>query len=145
MANIFDVANYILHVIGPVSTLKLQKLTYYCQAWSLAWTGKPLFREDFEAWANGPVNRKLFKQFQGEFIATKIPSSKCSSTLTRSDIQKIDVVLDTYGPLSGADLSDLTHSEAPWKNARAGLPPSCSSSNIISKDSMRKFYSSFLK
>ena len=49
MANIFDVARYILEVKGSMSTMKLQKLCYYCQAWSLVWDDSPLFDEDFEA------------------------------------------------------------------------------------------------
>lgn len=31
------------------------KLLYYAQAWSLAWTGRPLFEDRIEAWINGPV------------------------------------------------------------------------------------------
>ena len=53
MANVFDVAKYILNSVGgDISTMKLQKLCYYSQAWSLAW-GETLFNEDFEAWSNG--------------------------------------------------------------------------------------------
>ena len=61
---IIDVANYILDKMGELTTMKLQKLTYYCQAWSLAWDEKPLFEDDFEAWANGPVSRKLYDSMQ---------------------------------------------------------------------------------
>ena len=35
VANVFDVAKYILEKEGKLSTMKLQKLCYYCQAWSL--------------------------------------------------------------------------------------------------------------
>ena len=37
MANAFDVAAYILEKKGEMTTLKLQKLVYYAQAWSLVW------------------------------------------------------------------------------------------------------------
>ena len=67
MASVLCVANYILRKIGPTTTMKLQKLVYYCQAWSLAWDDKPLFDEDFEAWANGPVCPELFKHHKGKF------------------------------------------------------------------------------
>lgn len=66
MANAFDVAKYILEVKGTMSTMKLQKLCYYAQAWSLVWDDKPLFDEEFEAWANGPVCRELFFKTQGQ-------------------------------------------------------------------------------
>ena len=61
MANIFNTAKYILCQKGTMSTWKLQKLCYYSQAWSLAWTDKPLFDEDFHAWRNGPVCVELFR------------------------------------------------------------------------------------
>ena len=37
MATIFDVASYILSKQGPMTTMKLEKLCYYAQAWSLVW------------------------------------------------------------------------------------------------------------
>ena len=67
MANIFDVAKYILNEIGEISTMKLQKLCYYSQVISFVMKSKPLFSEDFEAWANGPVCRSLFNIHKGKF------------------------------------------------------------------------------
>ena len=49
MATVFDVAKYILEKKGTMSTMKLQKLCYYSQAWSLVWDDQPLFNEDFES------------------------------------------------------------------------------------------------
>ena len=144
MINIFDVANYILTSLGPISTLKLQKLTYYCQAWTLAWTGKPLFKEDFEAWSNGPVNPQLFKYFRGEFLVGDIDKSKLTNNLTLEDIKKINTVLDSYGQFSGAVLSSLTHNEEPWKKARKDIPIGVPCSNIITKNSMKNYYSSLI-
>ena len=46
MATVFDVAKYILHKKGRISTWKLQKLCYYSQAWQLAWTGRSIFEEN---------------------------------------------------------------------------------------------------
>jgi hypothetical protein len=37
MTTIFDVAKYILQQRGEMTAMKLQKLCYYAQAWSLAW------------------------------------------------------------------------------------------------------------
>ncbi|MBQ1164348.1 DUF4065 domain-containing protein, partial [Streptomyces sp. A73] len=33
----------------------------------LAWEGRPLFREPFEAWANGPVVYDLYDQHRGRY------------------------------------------------------------------------------
>ena len=71
MASVLNVAQYVLNKVGDMTTLKLQKLVYYCQAWSLAWDGKPLFDEEFEAWANGPVCPELFKKHKGKFVIEK--------------------------------------------------------------------------
>ena len=67
MASVFDVAKYILENCGTMSTMKLQKLCYYSQAWSLVWDDTPLFEEDFHAWANGPVCKELFFYTQGQY------------------------------------------------------------------------------
>ena len=67
MATVFDVAKYILEKSGEMSTMKLQKLCYYSQAWSLVWDDSPIFMEDFQAWANGPVCPSLFRFSQGQF------------------------------------------------------------------------------
>jgi len=49
--SVHDVAAYILKKQGEMSAMKLQKLVYYSQAWSLVWDEKPLFRAQIEAWA----------------------------------------------------------------------------------------------
>ena len=54
-----DVAEYILKLHGPMTVMKLQKLCYYAQAWSLVWDDRPLFKERLEAWANGPGLARL--------------------------------------------------------------------------------------
>ena len=68
MANIFDTAKYILQKYDHLSTMKLQKLCYYAQAWSLVWDDEPLFNEDFQAWANGPVCPDLFDLHHGKSV-----------------------------------------------------------------------------
>ena len=40
---------YILEKKGRMTTMKLQKLIYYAQAWSLVWDERPLFDEKIEA------------------------------------------------------------------------------------------------
>ena len=46
-----NIAYYILDKCGQMSTFRLHKLLYVCQAWYMAWNnGCPLFYEDFEAW-----------------------------------------------------------------------------------------------
>lgn len=120
MANVFDVASYILEKTGEISTMKLQKLCYYSQAWSLVWDDEPLFPERIEAWVNGPVVRALYAHHAREFTISELDVGD-STKLTDEQKDTIDVVCNAYGQLSGSDLSNLTHSEMPWQHARAGL------------------------
>ena len=143
MANIFDVAKYILKSKGRMSTWKLQKLCYYSQAWELAWTEAPLFEEDFQAWANGPVCPELFRVHQGKFIidAEDIPYGSLDN-LTREQKEDIDIVLKDYGDMEPYDLRELSHSEGPWKNARGSLPDGAKCQTVIKKADMGEYYGS---
>lgn len=145
MASIIDVAKYILKREGSLSTMKLQKLCYYSQAWSLVWDDAELFDEDFEAWANGPVCKELFDIHKGMFRISY--NSDCLSSgdekkLNKVQRETIDTVLDYYADKNAQWLSTLTHMEEPWKNARAGIPNGCPCSNTITKESMAMYYGS---
>jgi uncharacterized phage-associated protein len=115
--NVFDVAEYILQKHGPMTTMKLQKLVYYSQAWSLVWDEESLFPERIEAWENGPVVRELYNCHKGQF---KISTTQKGYPENLSGNQKdtINRVLDYYGEKKPQWLSDLTHMEAPWKNTQ---------------------------
>jgi uncharacterized phage-associated protein len=139
MASVHDVAAYILHKRGSMSTMKLQKLVYYSQAWSLAWDERPLFPEDIQAWANGPVVYELFDHHRGRFEVGTWPAGD-HRKLGDDERETIDAVLRQYGRLSGRKLSHLTHSEGPWRDARKGLGPSDPSSAVINKSVMQEFY-----
>lgn len=144
MADIIDVAKYILERKGTMSTMKLQKLCYYSQAWTLAWDEVPLFNEDFQAWANGPVCRELFEWHRGKFLISTddLPQLSGKHDLTLTERETIDKVLEFYGDKEGHWLSELTHMERPWKEARqkANALPGDSCSEIITKESMADYY-----
>ncbi len=141
MANVLDVAAFILKKKGPMTTWKLQKLIYYCQAWSLIWDEKQLFPEPIEAWANGPVVRKLFDIHRGEFYISQI-SGGDSDILSDDEVETIKAIVNYYGKRSSQYLSDLTHSEDPWRLARQGVPQQARSDAIISLESMAEYYGS---
>ncbi len=140
MASAHDVAAYILQQKGAMSTWKLQKLVYYSQAWHLVWDEEPLFSEPVEAWSNGPVVRALYNQHRGQFKVSRWGSGQ-PSKLTASERETIDAVLSFYGDKSGHWLSELTHSEPPWREAREGLPPDARGSRRIKRGDMVDYYS----
>ena len=141
MANVHDVAAYILRKRGRMPVMKLQKLVYYCQAWSLVWDEKPLFPERIEAWANGPVVPRLYQSHRGLFEVSKWAAGR-PEKLSKRERETADAVLKFYGDKTSQWLSDLTHQESPWLNARQGYGPGERGACEISHAAMAEYYGS---
>lgn len=141
MASIFQLAKYILDKQGAMTTMKLQKLCYYCQAWSLAWDEIPLVDEDFQAWANGPVCPELYNAHKGMFtVSTDNFDVNYAGAFSVNQLDTIKNVLNYYGDKESHWLSELTHLENPWKLARIGYAPGERCNEIITKESMQEYY-----
>ena len=141
-----DVAQYILEKLGEITTIKLQKLVYYCQAWCLVWTEKPLFNEKIEAWANGPVVPELYAAHKGLFSVSPTSGIGASCNLSTQDRMVVDGVLRTYGNKPAQWLVQLSHMESPWKDARASAcaGPGERSDVEITHAAMAEYYSGLL-
>ena len=139
---VIDVADYILRRGGTMSAMKLQKLVYYSQVWSLVWTEAPLFSDEIEAWANGPVVRSLYDKHRGYFRIGRGFFRGEIDRLSGEQREVIDKVLEFYGSKDPQWLSNLTHPEAPWKDAREGLQPGERGNNVITKEAILEYYSS---
>lgn len=143
MAKVVDVAAYILSRKGPMTAMKLQKLVYYSQSWHLVWDEEPLFAEDIEAWANGPVVRELYKQHRQRWrLGQDETLGGDPSMLTDAERETVDIILDSYGDKPANWLSELTHREDPWKNARVreGLTDGQRGSAVIHQSDMFEYY-----
>ena len=141
MQTVFDVAAYILKKNGPMTAMKLQKLVYYSQAWSLVWDEAPIFEHPIQAWANGPVAPALYQAHRGEYMVSESSIPGEPDDLTPIQRETIDAVLGYYGQKSSQWLSDLTHAERPWKDARKGMAPGERGSSEITHASMMEYYS----
>lgn len=139
-ASAHDVAAYILDKLRDVTGLKIQKLVYYCQAWSLAWFQRPLFPERVEAWQHGPVVPDIYTFHQGQRPLPHPWPTGDPSKLSAVARETIDAVLDRYGSKSANELRKMTHDEEPWKIARGDLPDDAPSNNEISHASMARYY-----
>lgn len=98
-----------------ITNLKLQKLVYYAQGFSLAIFGHPLFEEDIEAWAHGPVVPELYRNYKiygSESIPP--PSRFDDSCIDVDDASLLDEVYEVFGQYSAWKLRDMTHAEPPW-------------------------------
>lgn len=134
-----DVAAYILRKHGPQGSMKLQKLVYYCQAYNLAWTGKPMFPESIEAWKHGPVVRELWNQHSGTFDVQPDDIKGDPETLTPNDKIVTDAIWKSLGGFTGWELRRRTHSEKPWTEAFDTRD--LYHDEVITHDAMQEFYS----
>lgn len=96
--------------------MRIYKLMYYAQGWSLAWYLEPLFTDRFEAWRHGLVpietRRELSTYTEYSTQQLGLPSS-----LSEQAKRVIESVWIAYRQHSGYQLSQMTHSEPPWKDA----------------------------
>lgn len=143
MATIFDVAKYITERTGEVSAMKLQKLMFYAQAWNLVWEEEPLFADDFEAWANGPVLPALYARHRGMFkVDARLFGDAASDKLSPTERENVEKILGFYGSKTAQWLSNLTHQENPWLDARGDLPVGAASNAVIPQAAIHEYYSS---
>lgn len=119
-----------------IDQMKLQKLIFYAHAWWLAYTGKPLFGDDIEAWPWGPVVGDVYGNFR-EFGRNPIQGKK-AHVLVRTDngpFGKFQIpeppdeevmaflknVWETHKGMSGVQLSNATHAQGePWTIVKEG-------------------------
>ncbi len=104
-----------------LSNLKLQKLLYYGQGFSLAIRNRPLFTDDIEAWTHGPVVPVVYQEYKA-YGSTTIPKPDDFDPHRYNESTK-ELLMDVYkayGQFSAWKLRDMTHEEPPWKNTPVG-------------------------
>lgn len=138
MINAIEAANYFLCKQDSdepdISNLKLLKLIYYGQAWSLAFRGRPLFPDIMEAWQHGPVTPSVYHEFKHNGDRP-IARPEYHPELPEADRELLDMVYAEYGQYSAWHLRQMTHSESPWKEAYA-----IHDNAVISMDSIARYF-----
>ncbi|MFG6097361.1 DUF4065 domain-containing protein [Leptothoe sp. ISB3NOV94-8A] len=146
MKSALDIATYFLHRVDreagdTISALKLQKLVYYAQVWSMVLRDQPLFQQPVEAWKHGPVVRELWETYN-DYRHEAIPAPSAQlPPFAPGELEVLDFVWARYGELSAHQLRELTHSEPPWQNTRDGLASDEASNRVISLEEMKTFHS----
>ena len=120
MERIKDVAQYIFSeykkITGEsIDEMKLHKLLYFAQRESLAITNEPLFEGEFEGWKYGPVCRELRNCITPDGIIDN------TNDISEESKYIVNNIIQEYGCLASWKLSDLSHKEISWQNARKGL------------------------
>jgi len=142
------IADYIIQFCRDrgelITNLHLQKLVYYAQAWYLALHDKPLFDEDFQAWARGPVQPELHDRFK-KFKWNPISEYPEKVELPKHVEEHMLEVMDVYGRNTSYYLERMTQDEEPWRKARGGMPIDEHSEAVISQKFMQKYYKTLLE
>ena len=104
------------------TNLKVIKLVYFCHAWMLGIYGKPLIKQEVEAWTYGPVIPDVYHSFKRYgpkpiLASTRVRPGNFSSeekAIIRGTYKK-------YGGLTALRLSQITHAEGtPWSQVSRG-------------------------
>jgi len=141
MSDVFNVARFFVDAYqydeDYITNLKLQKLLYYAHGHYLARTGKPLFRNNVEAWESGPVIPAVYHAYK---VCGNRPIETNDNPISRDlfDDVEYNVLLDVlreYGKYSGKGLVDLTHMQGtPWETVYKG------NNDIIPNDIIEHYF-----
>lgn len=145
MCKAIDVANFFIDMANNdpddcMTNLRVNKLLYFAQAWSLVRIGKRLFDGQIQAWKYGPVVPEVYQAFK-QYGRERIPSvsGEYSPDIFNSD--ELNLLLDVlreYGKYSSPALVDFTHADGtPWKEVYS---PS-QSGTVISDESLKRYFS----
>ena len=123
-----------------ITNLKLQKLLYFAQGHYMQENeGNPLFEDDFQAWAHGPVVPDVYSEYK-DYSWFNLPKQKNVEEVSNEIDIFLVKLLKNYGSAGGKQLEIISHDEQPWLDARGNLNPYAPSKKPISKDSIRKYY-----
>ena len=139
---VHDTVAYVLSLTGKTQRMRLHRLLYYCQAWSLVWDRSSLFNAQIQAWASGPVIPAIWKRHTGRHVL----ESWHAGDPTRVGAQAqytISAVVTANEKMTSGQLANCAQQEYPWLFARVGLHVTDRGSSIISHASMRSYYSQF--
>lgn len=147
MAHAEDVARFFLYLAAQeaepelVTHMRLQKLLYHAQGWSLAARGRPLFDSPIEAWVHGPVVRSVYPMFR-DHGDQPIPSCEARGDIPLADDDKnfVRSIWEGYKGFSATRLRQMTHADPPYLHARGTLGPDERSDMPISNASMQEFF-----
>jgi uncharacterized phage-associated protein len=108
---------------------------YYCQGFTLAITGEPLFPEPIEAWTHGPVCPPLYDAYK-IYGKSPIPIDNLDLSVEPFTDQQMKImgeVFEMYGQFSAWRLREMTHQEPPWLETPQG--------QVITHDKLKAFFS----
>jgi uncharacterized phage-associated protein len=102
----------------PLTPMQLLKLVYIAHGWMLGLYGRPLIKDDVEAWQYGPVIPKLYRQtrqYKGSPVTEVLSQPFGEKPLDEAEDDVIQQVFNVYGGRTAMQLSRMTHAAGtPW-------------------------------
>lgn len=122
--------------------MQLLKLVYLCHGWMLGLYGRPLIKEDVQAWKYGPVIPELYqslKVYRDGQVPRPLSAAECPLDVYESTM--VDQVIKMYGNQSGIALSQITHApNTPWSLTFQGDTLGQVISNDLIMDHYQRIY-----
>lgn len=125
MCKAIDVANFFVDMANNdpddcMTNLRVNKLLYFAQAWSLVRRGKQLFDDHIQAWQYGPVVPEVYRAFKpcGRERIAAVSGEYSPNVFNNDELNLLLDILNEYGKYSSPALVELTHAKGtPWNNA----------------------------
>lgn len=125
MCKVHDVADFFIDSAlddpeNNMTNLRINKLLYFAQGWSLARLGHPLFDDDIEAWTYGPVVPVIYERLKtsGRDKIKGLMNEDYAEHFTPEEQRLLIDVLHAYDRYSTSGLVELTHLPgSPWSKA----------------------------
>lgn len=146
MAGAKQIANWIVHYSvnelgAPVDPMSLEKHLYYAQALYLVLRDRPLFPDEILAWQKGPVVAAVYHHYSRFGWTPIVPDSDAIPDQLPADTTAfLKQIINFFGGCTASLLSQATHQESPWKDARHDKDPDIPSGEVISQLDMKSYY-----
>jgi uncharacterized phage-associated protein len=127
----------------PLTNLRLQKLLYYAQAWSLVLRETELFSDELEARRCGPVVPAVHHALPDGQGGNPVHSDAFATApdLQGDEAEFIKCIWEAYHPYSALQLAKMTHDETPWRKAWGDRPRDGTGNDPISVTDLEDFFS----
>lgn len=135
-----------------ISPLKLQKLLYFCHADYIAHFGKPLIKQEFEAWQHGPVIPSIYQEFKDDrgepirkraqvFDPVSATRKQAQCSLPDREAARVRKLYEFYSQFTATELSQLSHAqEGPWRHARGLFANGLNMDRRIARDLIHRHH-----
>lgn len=143
-----QIADFFIQLVNSlpddsIDNMKLNKLLYYVQGFSLVELGYPLFADDIEAWDYGPVIPKVYQMFRNygkdDILAPVVGFEE--SDMNSEELSLLVDVYSRFGKYSGIELKEMTHEKgSPWEQVYEN-----GANNLISVPLLQTYFENTIK